>query len=81
MSALVYFHTQCDIIPHILTMGVKMDSLEFEEWRIRLGLKKSEAANRLGMHPNTITKYTNGTLKIPKVVALACDAVSLGRVR
>ena len=55
-----------------------MDNLELEEWRRRLRFKKCEVADRLGLHPNTVGKYSRGESKIPKVVALACDALSLG---
>ena len=48
------------------------------EWMARLGYNKSGAADALGIARNTLDGYLQGKQPVPKTVALACAALSLG---
>ncbi len=51
---------------------------QFKEWRQRLGYSQARVAELLEMSRRQIGKYERGQAPIPKVVALACAAMSLG---
>lgn len=48
------------------------------EWRSRLGLNKTEAAEALGLSRNGYTSYEEGRTRIPLHIALACAAIAYG---
>lgn len=54
-----------------------MTAQEFREWRERLGLSRTGAAEALGLGRNQPQRYEDGQ-EIPLYVALACAAISLG---
>ena len=47
-------------------------------WMVRLHWDKQTAAARLGIARSTLDRYLSGGAPIPKVVALACAALSYG---
>jgi DNA-binding transcriptional regulator YiaG len=51
------------------------DSLDFREWRDRLGLTQDEAAAALGRTKRMIRNYEVGDLPVPRVVTLAMLAL------
>lgn len=54
-----------------------MTPQDFTDWRGRLGLSKTAAADALGISKNMPSRYETGEAKIPKYIALACSAVAL----
>ena len=54
-----------------------MTATQFTEWRGRLGLSKTAAAEALGISRNMPQRYESGASPIPHYVALACAAVAL----
>lgn len=54
-----------------------MTASDFSEWRERLGLSRSQAAEALGIGVNQPKRYEEGQ-KIPRYIALACAAVARG---
>lgn len=50
---------------------------QFRDWRIRMGLSKSEAATAIGLSRNMPNRYENGSANIPLYVALACAAYAM----
>lgn len=54
-----------------------MNAQEFIEWRKRLGLNRTEAAEALGLGRNQPKRYEEGQT-IPKYIALACAAIAYG---
>ena len=55
-----------------------MTPASLTDWMARLGYNKSGAAEALGIARNTLDGYLQGKQPIPKTVALACAALSLG---
>lgn len=55
-----------------------MKAEEFKAWRERMGLKKIEAAEALGISRNMPQRYEDGLAPIPRYIALACAAVAHG---
>jgi len=53
-----------------------MTPAQFTEWRGRLGLSKTAAAEALGISRNMPQRYEAGAAHIPRYVALACAAVA-----
>ena len=53
-----------------------MTPAQFTEWRGRMGLSKTAAAEALGISRNMPQRYETGAAPIPRYVALACAAVS-----
>jgi transcriptional regulator with XRE-family HTH domain len=56
---------------------------QFKSWRKAMGLKQKEAADLLGLKKRVIQYYEHGkrdgkAVEIPKTVALACYAVTVG---
>ncbi len=47
-------------------------------WMTRLGLNKSEAASTLGIARSTLDRYLDGSVRIPRYIALAAAAVAHG---
>lgn len=47
---------------------------QFTEWRVKMGLSKSAAADAIGVSRNMPQKYESGGALIPTYVALACAA-------
>lgn len=54
-----------------------MTAQEFIEWRTRLGLNRTQAAEALGLGRNQPQRYEDGQ-PIPLYIALACAAVARG---
>lgn len=52
-----------------------MTGKEFRIQRNLLDLTQAELANELGLNPNTISRYENEDLPIPKTVELAMEAL------
>ena len=50
-----------------------MTGQEFRIKRNLLDLTQAELAEKLGLNPNTVSRYENGDLKIPKTVELAIE--------
>jgi len=50
----------------------------FRIWMDRLGLSASATAEALEADQKSIVRYINGTLEIPRIVALACWALEYG---
>jgi DNA-binding XRE family transcriptional regulator len=50
---------------------------DFRAWRNRMGLTQPEAAAKLDINEKTIRNYESGRLPIPRVVAMACWALSI----
>ena len=60
-----------------------MTSSEFKAWRKALGLSQKKAADALGLKNRIVQYYEKGErdgekVKIPKLVRLACYALSAG---
>ena len=53
-----------------------MTGADFVAWREQLGITRTEACVRLGLHANSITNYEKGRTTIPLYIALACAAVA-----
>jgi transcriptional regulator with XRE-family HTH domain len=43
--------------------------------RAALGITQVQLADILGVQPNTVARWENGVLDVPKIVALAMDTV------
>lgn len=56
-----------------ITLVVKMTAEAFDKWLQTMGISASEAARRLGVHRNTVTRFRRKGA--PMVVALACAAL------
>jgi len=54
-----------------------MEGSDLREKRRALNLTQAELAEQLGVKANTVTRWENGVLKVPRVVELAMEA--LGR--
>jgi len=52
-----------------------MRTRELKQARARLGLSQTELAEALGIHRSAIARYETGTLPVPKLVALAIEAL------
>jgi len=48
----------------------------FDAWMMQHGLSLNSAADALGMTRRTIAHYRTGSRPVPRVVALACEALS-----
>lgn len=55
-----------------------MTPAEFADWRRRMGLNRSKAAEALGISRNMPAKYEAGERPIPLTIALACAALIRG---
>lgn len=61
-----------------------MTPADLIEWRKRQGLKKTDAAKRLGVSYSMYRYYENGEredgtkVEIPLAIALACSAIAFG---
>lgn len=55
-----------------------MSRAEFRLWLDRNHLTVRAAGAALGLHPRTLDGYLSGKVNIPRVVALACLAYSMG---
>lgn len=55
-----------------------MTGKTFRQWRERLGLNRTDAADKLGVHRNSITNWERETNPLPRWVALACAAIAYG---
>jgi transcriptional regulator with XRE-family HTH domain len=60
-----------------------MKGKKLKAQRAALGLTQVQLAEILGVQPNTVARWENGVLGIPKVVVLAMETVerSLGKTR
>lgn len=47
-------------------------------WRTRLNLNKVQASAALGIARHTLDNYESGKTKIPRHIALACQAIAKG---
>lgn len=47
-------------------------------WMDRLHFNKSEAALQLGIARSTLDRYLDGSVRVPRYIALACAAISYG---
>lgn len=45
---------------------------DLKAWRLGLGLTQQGAANLLGVHRVTYTRYETGAQELPKMLAMAC---------
>ena len=45
------------------------------DWRMRLGLNKSQAAEAIGLSRNGYSAYETGLRPIPRYIELACSAI------
>lgn len=52
---------------------------QFTAWRHAQHLSKREAASALGIARNTLRAYETGRYRIPRYIALACEAVTSKR--
>ena len=52
-----------------------MNSAEFEATRADLGLGRGEFADALGVDVRTARRYASGSVPVPRVVSLACQAL------
>ena len=52
-----------------------MKGKELKTRRAALGMTQVELAEVLGVQPNTVARWENGVLAVPRVVALAMDTV------
>lgn len=59
-------------------MSMQDDAVAFRDWRKRMGLNLTEAAEALGCSRNTVPIYESGQAPIPLYIRLACSALSLG---
>jgi hypothetical protein len=57
-----------------------MKAAEFEAIRAELGLNKAGLAGQLGIDIRTARGYASGAQPVPRLVALACEALA-SRVR
>jgi transcriptional regulator with XRE-family HTH domain len=48
---------------------------DIEAWRARMGWTRQEAADALGIAPNSYTAYSLGRQPVPLTVQLACEAL------
>lgn len=55
-----------------------MTGEQFHDWRKLLGLKQREVGALIGKTQKTVSDYEHGRRPVPKAVALACAAISLG---
>jgi DNA-binding XRE family transcriptional regulator len=58
-----------------------MRARELNAARARLGMTQKALAEALGLHPMTIARHEGGALPIPKVVALAVEALETRAAR
>jgi len=54
-----------------------MTPAQFTEWRGRMGLSKTDAAEAIGISRNMPQRYESGVAPIPLYVALACAAYAM----
>jgi hypothetical protein len=47
-------------------------------WMARLRFNKTQAARELGIARSTLDRYLDGSVKIPRPIALACAAIDHG---
>lgn len=52
-----------------------MKGKELKARRASLGITQVQLAGILGVQPNTVARWENGVLDVPRVVALALDTV------
>ena len=52
-----------------------MKGKELKARRAALGMTQVQLAEVLGVQPNTVARWENGVLAVPKLVALAMDTV------
>lgn len=55
-----------------------MTAQSLKDWRKRLGLSQTKAAEELGCGRRSLQQWESGANQIPKYIALACAAVSRG---
>lgn len=58
--------------------GIGMTPDQMKDWRNRLGLNGTKAAEALGCNRNALAGWEAGKHPIPKYIALACAAIALG---
>lgn len=54
------------------------DARAFLEWRLRHGLSLSKAAEAIGVSRRMVAYYSNGEMKVPKPILLACRGWEVG---
>ncbi len=57
---------------------ITMTSDELRDWQAQQGLIYTTAAEALGVSRGTYSNYLNGHARIPKMLGLACAAISAG---
>ncbi len=57
--------------------GTAMSAEQFRQWRSRQGISLTEAAAALGLSRRMVSYYESGAKPIPRVVALATQAIGL----
>jgi len=53
-----------------------MTPRQLTNWRKRLGLSQAAAAKLMGISLRTYTRYERGEWPVPKLVELACEALT-----
>lgn len=56
-----------------MTVEITMTAQQFRDWIRAMDISAAKAAELLGVHPNTMTKYSRDGA--PQHIALACSAV------
>jgi transcriptional regulator with XRE-family HTH domain len=52
-----------------------MDGIELKERRLSLGLTQAQLAEILEVKPNTVARWEQGVLQVPRTVELAMETV------
>lgn len=55
--------------------GEAMSLEAFKAWRLRLGWSQLAVAVQLGVHPQSISRIERGLVTVPRMMALACEAL------
>lgn len=55
----------------------EMEGIDFKKKREGLGLTQAKLAEMLEVKPNTVARWENGVLAVPKVAELALQAIEI----
>jgi DNA-binding XRE family transcriptional regulator len=56
----------------------RLTAATFKAWRERLGMTATDAARAIGCSRTSIGAWESGRNKIPRYIALACQAIANG---